>query len=79
MGELNPFKKPKVATPAALPEAPAEVDVSNEQTQEELAAAQEEDRIRRSKQQGRAATILSRGQSSQEDTGGLATKTLLGG
>lgn len=72
MGQLNPLKKPKVSTPPPLPPAPEPVTAGSE----DVAAEQEKERKRRITQQGRAATILSR---QSEDTGGLATKKLLGG
>lgn len=72
MGSVNPFKKPKVHKPPPLPPPPAPVGPSDEEIKEQ----QEGDRKRRLTQRGRAATILSK---ESEDTGGLATKKLLGG
>lgn len=72
MGSLNPFSKPKVAAPPPLPPEPAPVGPSAE----EIKTNEEADRKRRLSQRGRAATILSQ---KTEDTGGLATKKLLGG
>lgn len=72
MGGFNPFKKPKVARPPPLPPPPAPVGPSDE----EVAASEEDERKRKLTQRGRAATILAK---QSEDTGGLATKKLMGG
>lgn len=74
MGGFNPvkiFSPPKVSAPPPPPPAPAPVGPSDAEVQEN----QEQERKRRLSQRGRAATILSK----SEDTGGLATKKLLGG
>lgn len=71
MGEINPFKKPKVYKPEPLPPIPAEVKPSSE----EVKKSEEEDRQKRFAQRGRAATILGK----EEANGGVATKKLLGG
>ena len=78
MGSLNPFKKPKVRTPAPVAAPPATPTL--EESAEEISLAQKKSKERRRKQRGRAATILSRGEGVLgDDSAGLATKRLLGG
>jgi hypothetical protein len=84
MGKLNPFSAPKPPTPApiAMP-APIPVAVAAptaENSAEQIAKSQAEEKERLKKQRGRAATLLTGGQGVMgDDTSGLATKTLLGG
>jgi len=78
MGSLNPFKKPKVQTPAPVAAAPATPTLT--ESAEEISLAQEEGKQKRRKQRGRASTILSRDEGVLgDDSAGLATKRLLGG
>jgi hypothetical protein len=77
MGGINPLnilkapKTPKVS----VPEQPTE-----EEKNKSVSDAQEEEKRRRAAQGGRAATILTSGRGVVgDDTGGLATKRLLGG
>lgn len=82
MGSFNPFSKPKVAP--APPPPPPPVVPSAENSAEDIALAQAEEKERRKQQRGRAATVLSgpRGITARGDdanAGGIATKTLLGG
>lgn len=77
MGQLNPFSKPKIATPA--PVAPPPATPTAAESAADIALAQEESKQKRRRQAGRAATILSAGESVLgDDSAGLATKKLLG-
>jgi hypothetical protein len=86
MGSLNPFKKVKapapvkISSPAALPIAVAAPTAEN--NAENIAKSQAEEKERLKKQKGRAATMLTGGRGVLGDdttSGGIATKTLMGG
>jgi len=72
MGGLNPFSKPKMPAiePVKIP--------TKEESAEDIAKAQEEEKKRLRTQRGRAATILNKPEIVGDDSG-LATKKLLGG
>jgi hypothetical protein len=85
MGKLNPFKAPKVpkaariVAPAPIPVAVAAPTVDN--SAEDIAKSQAEEKERLKTQRGRAATLLTGGKGvlGDDTTSGLATKKLLGG
>jgi len=84
MGSLNPFKKPKAAaiTPIKMPDPipVATAAPSAENSADQIAKAQADEKERLKKQRGRAATLLTGGKGVMgDDTSGVATKTLMGG